>query len=185
MESYQQKTFFSFLFLFIASISYLIYGYLFFGSWEVLATKAVLTPLLFAGVLSVFSSFFLITKGFLWREKFLWKYVICTSFLLVFLILGLIFIDYYSSKEYLFSDFKVMHTQQDVDTFVPTQEEKIIAGGAQPPLKIPTGCLLHHIEFDSKGELRIIGYVWQLFNKETFLSVFIKLKSFNLFFHDV
>ena len=168
MEIYQKRSFLSFLFIAIATLTYIFYSCISFGSWgEILTTKTALVKLVLAAFLSAFSGFFLVTKGYLWREKFLWKYVIVLSFLLVSLILSLILIDYYTSKEYLFSDFKVMHTQQDVDAFLVHQTEKIATSGAPSLFIIPTGCLLHRIEFNSRGELRIIGYVWQLFDKKT------------------
>ena len=60
-----------------------------------------------------------------------------------------------------------MHTQQDVDAFIPVQEEKMRLSGSVKHLKISTGCLLHRIELNREGHLAIIGYVWQLFDKDT------------------
>ena len=166
MQKYQKITFLSLLILFLASIAFLGYNFA-VSSLLVLSTKTVLIKLVFAAAAAVFSAFFLSTKGYLLQEKHVWKYVVFSSFLLVSLILSLLFIDYYSEKEYLFSDFKIMHTQQDVDAFIPKQEEKMRLSGALKPFKILTGCLLHRIELNREGELAIIGYVWQLFDKET------------------
>lgn len=97
------------------------------------------------------------------------EWVYSTIFSVFFLILSIfvILIDYYTAKEYLFSDVHIVHEQEAVDRFLHIQEEKIVQHGGIIPARVPTGFLAHRIEFNNNGEIHIIGYAWQLFDKQS------------------
>jgi hypothetical protein len=154
---------------FLLIISVFILGHtllsLFFT--PLITTKSCFMRIAFSSAGLLFSLFFMSSQGYLWVEKNVWKTVTAFSLIIASLILATVFIDYYTSKEYLFSDVVIVHEQHQVDTFMQKTTEKIQAQGGTLPIAIKTGCLLHKIELSSDGKLSIIGYAWQLFDKES------------------